>query len=122
MAFADPQSVTINAVANSLPRVSTGAGTGEFKKDDGLVGLRVAHVATKARRWRRTIFLSHSKLTADPFLPAQNTSVQMGVSILVDVPPAGYTIAEQKQIVDALVAYLSASSGAKITQLLGGEN
>lgn len=46
----------------------------------------------------------------------------MGVTITVDVPVTGYTIVEQKQVVDGLIAYLSASSGAKITQLLGGEN
>jgi hypothetical protein len=31
-------------------------------------------------------------------------------------------VAEQKQIVDGLTAYLTASSGARVTQLLGGEN
>jgi hypothetical protein len=46
----------------------------------------------------------------------------MSVYVVVDVPPQGYTITEQKYVVDALVAYLTASSGAKVTQLLGGEN
>jgi hypothetical protein len=46
----------------------------------------------------------------------------MSVSLAVDVPLTGFTIAEQKQIVDALTAYLTASSGSKVTQLLGGEN
>lgn len=122
MAFADPQSVTINAVANSLPRVSSGVQTGGFKKDDGLIGLTVAHSSTKGRRWRRTIRLDHSKVTTDPFLPANNVQVGMSVYIVADVPPAGYTLAEQKQVIDGFAAFLTASSGAKITQLLGGEN
>jgi len=46
----------------------------------------------------------------------------MSAYLVVDVPITGYTIAEQKQIVDALIAYLSASSGAATTKLLGGEN
>lgn len=46
----------------------------------------------------------------------------MSTYLVVDVPTDGYTIVEQKQIVDALVAYLSATSGARVTQLLGGEN
>jgi hypothetical protein len=46
----------------------------------------------------------------------------MSAYVVIDVPTTGYTIAEQKQIVDALTAYLTASSGAKVTQLLGGEN
>jgi hypothetical protein len=46
----------------------------------------------------------------------------MSVYLVVDTPKTGYTVAEQKQIVDALTAYLTASSGARATQLLGGEN
>jgi hypothetical protein len=46
----------------------------------------------------------------------------MSAYLVVDVPSTGYSVAEQKQIVDALTAYLTASSGAKVTQLLGGEN
>jgi DNA-binding winged helix-turn-helix (wHTH) protein len=45
----------------------------------------------------------------------------MSVSVIVNVPKQGYSVTEQKQVVDALVAYLTASSGAKVTQLLGGE-
>jgi hypothetical protein len=46
----------------------------------------------------------------------------MSFYVVADTPVTGYTVAEQKQVVDALVAYLTASSGAKVTQLLGGEN
>jgi len=46
----------------------------------------------------------------------------MSCTLVVDVPVNGYTVTEAKAVVDALVAYLSASTGAKVTQLLGGEN
>jgi hypothetical protein len=47
----------------------------------------------------------------------------MSTYLVVDLPAAGgYTVAEAKLIVDGLTAYLTASSGAKVTQLLGGEN
>jgi len=119
MAFSDPQSVTINAVANSLPRVGLGNGTGAFSKDDGLVKLDIAH--TYGKRTRRLIKLSHAKIAADPLISAQNIKYSMSTYLVIDTPITGYTVAEAKQIVDALVAYLSASTGAKITQLLGGE-
>lgn len=120
MAFADPQSVTINAVANSLPRISSGVNQGAFSKDDGSVKLSVAH--TYAKRTRRTIRLDHSKISSDPLNTAQNQRYSMSAYLVVDVPTTGYTLAEQKQIVDGLVAYLTASTGARVTQLLGGEN
>lgn len=119
MAFADPQSVTINAVANSLPRISSGVNTGAFQKDDTTVKLSVSH--QYGSRTRRQLRLDHSKIAADVFT-SDNTKYSMSAYLVVDVPSTGYTVAEQKQIVDALTAYLTASSGARVTQLLGGEN
>lgn len=120
MAFADPQSVTINAVAQSLPRTSNGSDSGVFTKDDGSVKLTVSH--SYGKRTRRMLRIDHRKVAADPFTTGLNVEYSTAVYIVVDVPKVGYTIAEQKQIVDALTAYLTASSGAKVTQLLGGEN
>ncbi len=119
MAFADPQTVTINAVANVLPRTSSGVNTGAFTKDDGNVKLSVSHAYGK--RTRRTIRVESSKIAADP-LTGLNVKSSMSCFIVVDAPVTGYTIAEQKQIVDGLTGYLTATSGARVTQLLGGEN
>jgi hypothetical protein len=44
------------------------------------------------------------------------------VYMVVDTPVTGYTVAQQKELVDAFAAYLAASSGANVTKLLGGEN
>lgn len=120
MAFADPQSVTIAAVANSLPRVSSGVNSGIFQKDDGNVKLTVSHAYGK--RNRRTIRLDHRKIAADPLLGSVNINYSMSAYLVVDAPQTGYTVAQVKEIVDALTLYLTASSGAKVTQLLGGEN
>lgn len=120
MAFADPQTVTINAIAKTLPRISSGPNTGAFQKDDAEVKLSVAHTYNK--RVRRTIRLDHKKIAADPLMPSTNTQFSMSCYIVVDAPVVGYTVVEQKQIIDGLTAYLTASSGARVTQLLGGEN
>jgi hypothetical protein len=119
VAFADPQSVTINAVANSLPRTSSGVNTGAFQKDDSTVKLSVSH--QYGSRIRRQLRLDHNKVAPDVFT-SDNTKYSMSAYIVIDAPTTGYTLAEQKQIVDALTAYLTASSGARVTQLLGGEN
>lgn len=120
MAFADPQSVTINAVANSLARTSSGVNSGAFTKDDGTVKLTVSHAYNK--RTRRVIRLDHSKIAADPLISAQNIKYSMSAYLVVDLPVTGYTVAEAKQVIDGLTAYLTASTGARVTQLLGGEN
>lgn len=120
MAFADPQSVTINAIAKSLARISSGPNSGIFQKDDGEVKLSVSHAYN--RRVRRTIRLDHKKIAADPLMPSTNTQYSMASYLVVDLPVVGYTVAEAKQVIDGLTAYLTASSGARVTQLLGGEN
>lgn len=120
MSFADPQSVTINGVAQSMPRTGSGINSGTFTEADGTTSLLVSHQYGK--RTRRTIRLNDNKIAANPFDTSLNQQVSMSVYVVVDVPPQGYTVAEQKYVVDALVAYLTASSGARVTQLLGGEN
>lgn len=120
MSFADPQTVTIATVANTLPRISSGINAGTFQKDDGNVKLSVSHQYGK--RTRRTLRLDYSKIAPDPLISAQNIKYSMSTYLVVDVPVTGFTVTEAKVIVDAFTAYMTASTGARITQLLGGEN
>lgn len=120
MSYADPQSVTVAGTAQSLPRVSSGTNAGAFSSSDGAYRLDVSH--SYGRRTRRSIRLTKSKISADPLIPNQNVKSSMSTYMVVDTPVNGFTVAEAKEVVDALVAYLSATTGARVTQLLGGEN
>lgn len=116
MAFADPQTV----LTQSLARTGSGLESGSFTKDDGTRKLDIAH--QYGRRTRRVIKLTDTKNAADPLNPTINKPYSMSVSLVVDLPSFGYTVAEAKVIADGLVAYLTATSGARVTQLLGGES
>lgn len=120
MSFADPQSITVNAVAQSMPRTGSGINSGTFTQDDGTNALFINHQYGK--RTRRAMKFTDSKIAANPFDTTRNEQVSMSVTLVVDVPPQGYTITEAKYVVDGLIAYLTAGSGAKVTQLLGGES
>lgn len=122
MAFADPQSVTISAATSSLPRTSQLADESEYTSGDGLIKLSAAHTLTKGGRARRQLRIDHSKLTADPFKPAENVRVSMSCYIVFDVPPAGYTPAEALAVYTGFKNQFSASSDTLITKLLGGES
>jgi len=74
------------------------------------------------RRNRRALKLTGAKISADPLVPSQNIRPSMSVTLVADVPVNGYTVTEEKAIVDALVAYLTAGTGAQVTKLLGGES
>jgi len=120
VAFSDPQSVTISGTATALPRVSSGENAGSFQSNDGTVRLSVSHQYGK--RTRRTVRLEHSKIAPDPLISSANIRHSMTVYMVTDTPVTGYTVAEAKDIADALVGFLTASSGAATTKLLGGEN
>jgi hypothetical protein len=120
MSFADPQSVTLNSASVSLPRTASGNGTGVFTSSDSLARLSVAHAYGK--RIRRTARLDVKKLTADPYNDGLNSIFSMATYLVVDVPLVGYTIADQLDVVKGLTTWLTASTNAKTTQLLGGEN
>lgn len=120
LSFTDPQTVTINAVAKVLPRTSTRDSSGVFTLDTGDVKLTVS--SAYGKRTRRTARIDFRKTAADPLFPAQNTPYSMSFYVVCDAPIVGFTVAEQKQVIDGFLVWLSASSGAAITKLLGGEN
>lgn len=120
MAFADPQSVTIDGTAISLPRTTSAVNRGEYTSNDGLTKMAASH--QYGGRTRRVLRLDVSKIAADPLLAGVNVKAGMSVYIVVDVPITGYTVADQKKVTDGFVAKLAASSGAIMTSLLGGES
>jgi len=66
--------------------------------------------------------IDHSKITADPFRPADNVKVGMGNYVVFDLPPAGYTAAEQLAVWTGFKTQFSATSDLLIQKLLGGES
>lgn len=120
MSFSDPQTVTINAVPITLARTGSRADAGNFGSADANTKLLVS--SAYGKRVRRTARIDSRKVAPDPLFPSQNAPYSMSTYIVVDVPLTGFTIAEQKQVIDAFLVWLSATSGANITKLLGGEN
>lgn len=120
MAFADPQSITISGSTIPLPRVSSGLGNSTYQSADGLVVVSASNAYS--RRTRRVLRVDHSKITADPFIPAQNSKVSMSNYMVFDLPAAGYTNAEALAVYVGLKTMFSASSDALISKLLGGES
>lgn len=120
MSFADPQSIKINGVTSSLPKVSSGANQSRYESNDGTVELLAS--SQYGSRTRRTIRVNLSKVTADPFIPAQNVKVSTSCYLVFDIPPAGYTVEELRKVYEGFVELLSASTAKLITQLLGGES
>jgi hypothetical protein len=120
MSFADPQTVTISAVTTPLPRTSVEGDETIYQSSDGLIQMLASH--DYGKRNRHLLRINHSKLTADPFIPADNVKVSMSCYIVFDVPPAGYSVTEQLAVYTGFKNQFTASTDALITKLLAGES
>jgi len=121
MAFADPQSVTINAIASSLPRVGFGVGEGKFKKDDGNMSLTLRQRVTAKGRKQSAARLDDTMIGADPFNGALNASYSRSITLTADIPPVGFTQVQNQQFATGFITWLTANSNANLIRLLGGE-
>lgn len=120
MALADPQSIKISGVTSSLPRVSVGDFEATYESADGLINLKLSTVEN--RRKRQVVRVDVSKITTDPFIPAQNVEVSMSTYLVFDRPLVGFTNTEAKAVYDGFIEALQASSSVMVTKLLGSES
>ena len=117
--FTEPQTVTISGSAKTLNRLNSTPAGAVYGTADRAYKMDVLH--SYGRRHRHTVRLQADTLVANPLVSGQNISQSISVILSVDVPP-GYDTATAKAIVDGLLANLSASTGANITKLIGGES
>lgn len=119
MAFSDPMSVTINAVAKTLPRVYSPDGPSTFKTQDDEFTVEVSHSKVKGRRERHLFRLSQRKIGADPLVPATNLESRASVHLVLDNPLTGFSDVELGYLITGLGNFLTnATSQAKF---IGGE-
>jgi len=111
--FADPQVVTINTVANSMPRVMTGNLTSSYSLADRTLQLNISSQITNAGRVRHTVELVKKKIAADP-VTAINDTVQTTYRFIIDREGYGFTVTDVQNDVAGLVAWLSSANVAKL--------
>ena len=117
--FADPQSLTIGS-ALSLPRIGSGLNTGVFQTSDGLVKMSLSH--NLGKRNRHTVRVDLAKVAADPLNAAQNLRYSMSGYFVLDVPPVGFSVTEQVNLVTGLTGNLAASTNANWIKFIGSES
>jgi len=122
MAYSDPQSITIGSTPGtvSLPRTGSGVGLGTFQSNDTTVKLTVSNAYGK--RTRRVARVDFSKIAPDPLISTNSIKYTTSAYLVLDQPATGFSTAEMVAITTGLATWLTASSGANITKLVGGEN
>jgi hypothetical protein len=107
--FVDPLTFTHNAVAQTLPRVSTNGTSSLYKKADGLMEVAISHTTSKSRT-RSVLRLNLEKVAPDPLQPATNVPYTMSCYVVLDRPLFGFSAAELGQVV-ATVASIVSNAG-----------
>lgn len=117
--FADPQTVTYNAVAKSLPAISRSTDQSMYKlmESDGTIyDLTLGHAfKTRNRAFVRLVRTSYAN---DPLVPANKLLAGMTATLTVDFPTFGLTSVDAQYIGNALTGW--ASSG-NLLKLITGE-
>lgn len=124
MALADPIAITVNSVAVSLPKTGTTEHGGAYTKDDGTIVVRVNHIPAKNSQGvtKRTLELAVTKTSADPLNASVNVQKTFRFFLNGQEPAVGFSIAEKKDIAQALMTWVNATSGANLVKWLGGES
>lgn len=116
--FTEPQTVTVNAVAKALPRVSTGDRVGVFESSALGYLLKISHL--NGKRYRRTVRLDSTKTAADPLIAGVNRQYSMSAYLVIDHPLVGFSNTEAEQVAQALVDWLD--TPGNLTKVIGGES
>jgi hypothetical protein len=121
MAFSDPQSVTVSGTAITLPGTGIVGPNGHvYTSNDGLTQLTIS--SAYGTRNRRTARLTTTVTVADPLVSGTNVVRSSSVYFVIDAPKNGITNAQLLAQATGLFAWATASSGANITKILGGES
>lgn len=115
--FSEPQTVTINAVAKTLPRVSFGDRKGVF---EDTLGNRLTVSHSTGKRNRHIVRLDVTKTAVDPLLDGVSKEYSMSAQLIIDVPPVGFTADEQSKNANALVDW--ADVAGTLLKVTGGES
>jgi hypothetical protein len=115
--FADPQSITVNGVAKSMPRISSSGLESLYSMSDEAYKLRISHQKS-GKRIRSMVRVDRRDIVADP-LTAENDYETLGVYFVIDRPEVGFSVTEIDYVVQALKTWLST---ANVTAVFGQQS
>lgn len=116
MAYADPQSITVDATPVTLPRTGSTGNSGAFTSPDQKYKLSITH--NGGNRRVHVARLQFSDIVQNPLVPTANSAISAAVTFTVNTPVNGLSAESAEELAAALVAWLSP---ANLGKLVGGE-
>lgn len=115
-ALADPQVITVNAVAKSMPRIISSGTSATYALADSTFSLAIKHTSFKVAGKQRIKSLASFKQQAvvpDP-LTSVNDLENVLVSVQIDRPEAGFTSAQIDQMIAGFKTWLDTTMVGKL--------
>lgn len=113
MSLADPQVVTVNAVAQSMPRTEIKGTSATYQKADETFRLNISHQVTKDRRIRSMARIDQRAIVADP-LTAENDYQTLSFYVVLDRPNYGFTQTQCEQLITGFKTWLDNTMVGKL--------
>jgi hypothetical protein len=110
--FSDPQSITVNSVAQSMPRVASTGTASTYRKADGTFSLNISHKDSKDRI-RSMYRIDQLAVVADP-LTAVNDYETLSLYVVIDRPLYGFSSTQVDQLWSAIKAALDTTAIGKL--------
>ncbi|DAD49916.1 TPA_asm: coat protein [ssRNA phage ESO000] len=110
--FADPQSVTVNAVAKSMPRIETKGNSSTYIKDDQTFKLTISHQQS-GKRIRSMVRIDQRAIVPDP-LTSVNDYETLSFYFVIDRPEVGFSSTEVNYLCQGLVTWLDSTAVGKL--------
>ena len=118
MSFSDPQTLTVNSVAQTLNRVKSDGSRSEYLEDVEEFKMTISHQESKTRT-RRMVRVDQRVIAEDP-LTAVSEYKTLGVYIVVDEPEYGFADTDIGYLVTGLIDWLEA--GTNVADLLANQH
>jgi hypothetical protein len=119
--FSDPIVLKVAGVnTHTLPRTGVGPSSAVYTKDNDLIKTTISH--QNGKRNRRLVKLDVKKVAADPLSTSVNKEYSCSIQFIIDEPTYGFDNTEMLVNAKLLTEWLTESSGANITKVLGGES
>lgn len=112
MALADPQTITVNAVPQTLALIKAEGLKSTYETSDGIYKFTVSHQQS-GNRTRRMVRVDKKVVAADP-LSSINEYKSLGIYVVIDEPDFGFTDTAIWDVVAALTVWLSNANVLKV--------
>lgn len=110
--FSDPQTITVNAVAKPMPRVSSVDRKSTYQMNDQTFTMVISHTTTKDRL-RSMVRIDQIAVVADP-LTEVNDWETLTVYLVIDRPLQGFTAVQVDQLIAGFKTWLDTTATGRL--------